>query len=226
VWQKLYDGLKEQNFQVITVAMDARPDAARPYIEAAEVSYPALIDRDHHVAALYNMVNVPQAVWIDEAGMIVRPPETAGAYEAFRALDFSTGKVPQEAQDASAKTRQIYLEAIGDWVAKGAASAHALSPDQVRSKLNPPDSAIAQAHAHFQLGQFLLRQGQTAAADKLFQEARQLHPKSWNIWRQTAEVGDNDLAAGPEFWDRVNALGEDRYYALVDMEGMPKELPQ
>jgi len=29
------------------------------------------------------------------------------------------------------------------------------------------------------------------------------------------------MAAGPEFWARVNALGDDRYYPAVDMAGMP-----
>ena len=51
--------------------MDSEADAARPWIEAAAPSYPALIDRNHRVAELYNMVNVPQAVWIDETGTIV-----------------------------------------------------------------------------------------------------------------------------------------------------------
>ena len=171
------------------------------------------------------MVNVPQAVWIDEDGMIVRPPETAGAYEAFRVLDVDTGTVPQAAQDASARTRQVYLAAIRDWVTKGVASKHVMSQEQARAKLSLPDSNIAQAHANFRLGQFLQRHGQSTEAEELFQEARQLHPKSWNIWRQTAEIGDNDLAAGPEFWARVNALGEDRYYDLVKMDGMPTALP-
>ena len=51
----------------------------------ARPTYPCLIDRDHHVADLYNLVNVPQAVWIDEHGRIVRPPETAGSTDGFRA---------------------------------------------------------------------------------------------------------------------------------------------
>ncbi|MDP6346732.1 MAG: redoxin domain-containing (seleno)protein, partial [Alphaproteobacteria bacterium] len=33
------------------------------------------------------------------------------------------------------------------------------------------------------------------------------------------EIG---LAAGPDFWARVDALGERRYYAPVDMAGMPE----
>jgi hypothetical protein len=30
------------------------------------------------------------------------------------------------------------------------------------------------------------------------------------------------LAAGPEFWQRVDALGDKRYYPLPDMAGMPE----
>ncbi len=225
MWQELYDELKEQNFMVIAVAMDSKADAARPFIEAAAPTYVSLIDQDHQVAALYNMANVPQAVWIDEAGRIVRPPENAGAYEAFRALDFSTGKIPQDALDTMARSRATYTDAIRDWVAKGADSVHVYSEDQAKAHLRLPDEDMATAHASFRLGQFLVRQGDTGEAEKLFQEARRLHPKSWNIWRQTAATDERGIAAGPEFWARVNALGEDRYYDLVDMEGMPTDLP-
>lgn len=81
MWQALFDELKDQNFSIITVAMDADAEAARPFIEAAAPDYISLIDRDHRVAGLYNMVNVPQAVWIDESRQIVRPPEVAGTYD-------------------------------------------------------------------------------------------------------------------------------------------------
>ena len=72
MWQDLYDDLKDRDSTVIAVAMDARDDAARPWIEDVAPSYPCLIDTEHHVAALYNMVNVPQAAWIDEQGQLVR----------------------------------------------------------------------------------------------------------------------------------------------------------
>jgi len=29
------------------------------------------------------------------------------------------------------------------------------------------------------------------------------------------------LVGGREFWARINALGDDRYYPAVDMAGMP-----
>jgi len=34
-------------------------------------------------------------------------------------------------------------------------------------------------------------------------------------------VNDAGLASLPDFWQRVDALGDHRYYAKVDMPGMP-----
>jgi hypothetical protein len=201
--------------------MDAVSAAARPWIEAAKPSYPCLIDNDHRVADLYHMVNVPQAVWIDETGHIVRPTESAGAYEGFRAMDRTTRKVPDEVAAITSLAKRTYVEAVRDWVVRGSASIHAFEPEAAVAHLSLPDETVARAHAHFRLGQHLLRHGQAAAARAQFDEARRLHPGSWNIWRQTAAVDDRGLAAGPEFWARVDALGRRRYYAPVDMEGMP-----
>jgi hypothetical protein len=201
--------------------MDAVSAAARPWIEAAKPRYPCVIDNDHRVADLYHMVNVPQAVWIDEAGHIVRPTESAGAYEGFRAMDRATRQVPDEVAAITNLAKRTYVEAVRDWVVRGSASIHAFEPEAAIAHLSLPDETVARAHAHFRLGQHLLRHGQADAARAQFDEARRLHPDSWNIWRQTAAVDDRGLAAGPEFWARVDALGRRRYYAPVDMEGMP-----
>jgi hypothetical protein len=206
---------------VVAVATDASSDAARPWIEAARPDYLCLIDHDHRVAELYNMVNVPQAVWIDEAGRIVRPTESAGAYEGFRAMDRTTRKVPDEVAAVTARAKRTYVDAVRDWVVHGRSSPHAFSPEQAVTHLILPDEDVARAHAHFRLGQHLSRRGRQAAAQVQFEEARRLHPDSWNIWRQTAAVDARGLASGPEFWARVDALGSRRYYAPVDMEGMP-----
>jgi hypothetical protein len=201
--------------------MDASAEAARPWIEAARPSYPCLIDHDHRVAELYNMVNVPQAVWIDETGQVVRPTESAGAYEGFRAMDRATRKVPDEVAEITSRAKRTYVEAVRDWVLRGPGSAHAFDPERAAAHLTLPDDDVARAHAHFRLGQYLARRGRSASAEAQFAEARRLHPDSWNIWRQTAGVDARGLAAGPEFWARVDSLGSRRYYAPVDMEGMP-----
>jgi PAS domain-containing protein len=206
---------------VVAVAMDASVEAARPWIEAARPTYACLIDRDHRVAELYHMVNVPQAVWIDETGRIVRPTESAGAYEGFRAMDRTTRKVPDDVAAVTSQAKRTYVDAVRDWVVQGQSSRHTFTPEQATAHLGLPDEDVARAHAHFRLGQHLLRRGQRAAAQAQLGEARRLHPDSWNIWRQTAAVDARGLASGPEFWARVDALGSRRYYAPVDMEGMP-----
>jgi hypothetical protein len=216
VWQSLFDELKHQPFVVLAVAMD-QPEAARRWIEAAAPAYPCLIDRDHHLADLYNLVNVPQAVWIDETGRIVRPPETAGSTDGFRAMDRTTFAVPAAVIAERDRVKTMYFAAVRDWVLRGSASAHALDEARAAAKLQVGDMTIAEAHARFRLGLQLLRDGQADEAQAHLAEAIRLHPDSWAMWRQAAEKDKRGLASGPAFWARVDALGERYYYAPVDI---------
>lgn len=205
---------------VMAVAMDT-PEAARPFIEVAKPTYITVIDRDHHVATLFNMVNVPEAVWIDEQGRVVRPAENAGWYEGFRSRNRVTGEMPVDAAEKTARAKQIYMDAVRDWGINGAASKHALTNVAAQSQLRRPNDNVALAHAHFRLGNFLLHAGHSDRAQTHFDEAKRLHPDSWNIWRQTAAKNENGFASGPEFYKRVDALGDRRYYEHVKIEGMP-----
>lgn len=225
MWQKIYDAYQDRNFVVIAVAMDNDPEAARPWIEEANPGYPVLIDRYHRLADLYNMVNVPQAVWIDEQGRIVRPTENAGAFEGFRALDFATMTVPDEVAATVKNSKATYAAAVGDWAEKGADSVHVFTPEAARAHLEAPDDKVAEAHVLFRLGLYLRHSGKRAESDDLLAKASELHPQSWSIWRQAAETLENGLAAGPDFWQRVQALGDEHYYRPVDMAGMPTEGP-
>jgi hypothetical protein len=222
VWQGLYEELKDRNFVVIAVALDSRPNDPLPWIEAAKPTYPCLIDRDHRLAELYNMVNVPQAVWIDERGIIVRPTEPAGAYEGFRKMNRITREMPADAARITAEARVTYLNAIRDWVRKGAASEYAYPADRARDRVPVPTEEMARAHAAFTLGQYLIRNGRAEEGDRWLADASRLHPDSWAIWRQRAGVTELGLASQPDFWERVDALGERKYYAAVDMKGMPQ----
>ena len=73
----------------------------------------------------------------------------------------------------------------------------------------------------FRLGQFLMRHGDAQEGARWLRKATALHPDSWCLWRQQAGVNELGLAALPDFWERVDALGDRRYYAPVDMKGMP-----
>ena len=219
MWQSLHASLQQNNFTVVTVAMD-EPEAARPWIEAAQPTFPCLIDRNHHVADLYNMVNVPQATWIDEQGQIVRPPENAGSSDAFRHMNRSTLQMSPEQIAERNRTKKIYVAAVRDWALKGSASEFAYDAAAARARLRLPDAAIARAHAHFRLAQCLLKRGRSEEAARNFADASRLHPDSWTIWRQAAQKDASGLAVGPQFWARVDALGDRPYHRPVEIKGL------
>ena len=83
VWQVIYEELKQvnPNFEIISFAQDSGGEAdAGPILDAANVTYTSVIDTNHHISALYNLVNVPSAVWVDEEGKIVRFFLTSSLY--------------------------------------------------------------------------------------------------------------------------------------------------
>ena len=217
VWQHLFDSLKTENFTIVAVAEESGgANTARPWIAQANPAYPCLIDVDHRVAALYGMVNVPQCVWIDEAGHIVRPAETAGSTDHFRRMDPVTRTLSPENQAARAAARTAYLDAVRDWVRTGN---HALDANHARRKLPRITPDMALADANFRLGIWLRRNGRPDEATVFLAEASRLYPESWNIWRQAADKNEAGLAAGPDFWDRVRALGDRPYYPPPDLPG-------
>ena len=210
MWQALYEELKDKGFMVVAVAQESRGAAhARPWIEQARSSYWQLIDTDHRLEDLYNLVNVPQAIWIDEQGRIARPPETAGSTDHFRRMDLETRTMTPEDQAERLAARQAYLNAVRAWVTTGA---HALPPDEARTGLPKVTPEIAEARARFRLGLWLRANGRAAEGDLQMAEASRLHPESWSLWRQAADLDEVGKASGPEFWKRVQALGDRPYY--------------
>jgi hypothetical protein len=184
--------------------------------KAAPPTYPCLIDERHIVAQLYNMTNVPMAVWIDEHGHIVRPVEPTGASDGFRKMDRTTFSMPAELAEQGRATRMSYVDAVRDWVKNGNASTYALSADQARARIEAPSPNEALANANFRLGQYLLSQGNNAEAQHYFDIAKKLCPESWHFVRQALEMIGVGNASGPEFLLAVDALGDRPYYAPME----------
>jgi len=98
-------------------------------------------------ADLFNIINVPTMIWIDERGVIVRPAEPAWAAGRWR-TEMTAGieEAPERLQRiiARALAEEIdpegYVAALRDWVAKGDASAWALSPEEVVRRSTPRSS--------------------------------------------------------------------------------------
>lgn len=197
----------------IAIAFDSGGNAAtEPWIKAAKPTYPCLIDRRHLVAELYDMVNVPTAVWIDERGKIVRPSEPAGVTDAFRKMNRTNFSIPIDAMNELQAKRKAYLDALRDWVAKGSESRYALGEAEVLRRMHTPDDTQVRAAANFRLGEFLFEHGHAEAAQKYFEEAKRLRPESWNYKRQAWALEDPMKPGGPEFWAAVDSLGDGKYY--------------
>jgi tetratricopeptide (TPR) repeat protein len=205
----VYRELKEQNFEIISVAQDTGgvKDAGK-WIEAAQPEYTVLIDTQHQVTRLYDMVNVPTAVWINEQGRIVRPNEVAYVDDRFRSLH------GLEAAE--------YLHALRDWVQRSEQSPFALSEQELRERLTPQKPAWALAAAEFGLAEYLYRTGQSAASIRHYKEAQRLNPESWNYKRQAWALSDAERDYGTNFTKEVQKLNGQPYYAPRQLKREPK----
>ncbi len=185
--------------------------------QAKPPTYPNLIDERHVVAELYNMTNVPMAVWINEAGRIVRSAEPAGATDGFRTMDRATFAIQSEVAAKGKSARQNYIDALRDWVARGDASSYALSPVEVQRRTRGPSRNETLGNANFRLGQYLLAHGYKADAQYYFDAAKQLCPDSFHFVRQALELEEIGKASSPEFFKYVDALGDRAYYPPVEL---------
>jgi hypothetical protein len=218
--------LHPQGIEIVTVALDVDPDQARPFIEAAAPEHPSLIDSAHLLDARFGVVNVPNALWIDEHGTIVRPAEPASpgpneATESFRTIDLSS--VPPDIADVLREARKIrseperYVAMLRDWVERGAASPYAHTPDEVIARSQPRSNDEARAAAEFDLGQHLHRHGDHAGAVVHWREAHRLYPANWTYKRQAwnfedpIRQGHTDTYDGSWFED-VKQIGAENYY--------------
>ncbi|MBI4587613.1 MAG: thioredoxin family protein [Candidatus Rokubacteria bacterium] len=196
--------MKPQGLEIITVALDSRgAEGAGEWIRAATPEHPSLIDVEHRVAALYNMVNVPTGVWIDEGGRVVRPNEVA--FVDNRWIDYTKTDMTR------------YVAGLRDWVVNGAASAFALTEAELRRRMALPTPAQALAAANFRLGQYLHAQGHWEDAIPCFKQAQAFHPESWCYKRQAWALSDAEKYYGTSFKKEVEALGGKPYYAPLDL---------
>ena len=201
MWQALYEELKELGFVVITVALDRGPEDARPWIEAASPTHPSLIDVGHAVADLYNMVNVPTVVWIDERGRIVRPNDVAfgtdtfrhiTGIEAARHLGALRAWVRGEAQPKASRADMEIPRA------ERGGEAPIMTAREVRTLQPVPSPADQQARAEFGLGRWLAERGRGEAAERHFVRAGELAPHDFTIRRGTMPIRGID-PMGPAF---------------------------
>jgi len=204
VWQSIYEELKSENFEIISVAQDTGgEEAAGSYFDDANVTYTAIIDVNHHISSLYNLVNVPSGVWIDEQGSIMRINEGTYAKTHFDGA-FGTDD---------------YVPIVRDWVAKGADSEYVWDRNKVRESIFQRTPDAERAQPAFRLGGYYFTNGNDEKAEQYWTMAQELDPTSWNYLRQDLEYEDGG-SAGPEWRarrDQIEAAGGS-YYAPLEIE--------
>ncbi len=214
---------------MVSVALDTGgAQAAAPWIDRAKTTHPTLIDAAHVLDELLGIVNVPSGVWIDEDGIIVRPPEPAFPWRPRQPTEEFLAQLPPLMAEQLREAQNIkidpepYVAALRDWVQSGAQSRFALTREQViaRSRSRGPEESMAAAC--FELGQHLHRHGHEDDAVRWFREAHRLAPRNWTYKRQAWTFADP--LQGPteqyqsDWLSDVRALGPEHYYPAVALE--------
>ena len=207
MWQAIHEELAADGLAVLTVAIDRSPDDARPFIEKAGATHPSLIDTEHRVADLYNMVNVPTVLWIDEEGRIVRPQDVHYVSKLFASMTRFHPRKP--------------LAQLRAWV-HGEAPAYT---GDVAADTKVPSEADQEARATFALAWWLAQNGREDAAEGWFIRAGELAPHDFNIRRGSMPIRGID-PAGPAFFAMVGewtAQGHSYYLPLPDTATTPAD---
>jgi tetratricopeptide (TPR) repeat protein len=229
VWQALRTQLLPFGIEIVTVALDTGGvDAVRPWLDAAKPEHPSLIDVAHITDDLLGFVNVPNSVWIDEHGMIVRPAEPAwpGSTPVIDMLPAMTDHLPPERRGVVDEVLKMKIDPAAslamllDWAEKGAESQYVLSPDEVIARSHPRGDDEARAAAHFELGQHLFAHGDHDAAVPHWREAHRLYPANWTYKRQAWNLEAGDTVTPSDRYDGswlvdVRAIGAENYYPAI-----------
>ena len=230
MWQALRHELHPRGLEIVTVALDVNPEAARVWIEQIKPNHPSLIDSAHRVDELFGVVNVPNGVWIDEVGTIVRPvepasPERQTPPEWQRMADHPD--VPEQLRETLKLATRIriqgneYTGALRDWVAKGRASGYRLPPGDVIARSGLRGKAEAQAAACFELGTYLWDSGKRDLAPRHWREAHRLQPDNWTYKRQAWSLADpfqGPTALYDSCWaEDVKKIGPENYYPRLNL---------
>ena len=171
---------------------------------------------------LLGIVNVPSGVWIDERGVIVRPPEPAFPWHPRQPNEDMLAQLPALVAEQLREAQKMsidpdgYVAGLRDWVKHGARSRYALAADEVAARSAPRSDDRSRAAACFELGQHLHRSGHAGDSVRWFRAAHRLQPDNWTYKRQAWSLAD-PFQGPTEVYDSdwltdVRKVGAETYY--------------
>jgi hypothetical protein len=163
------------------------------------------VDAKHTVSSVFQFINVPMGVWIDERGRIVRPAEPA--WTTSRTDVFGGKPLVIEGDE--------YVAALRDWVTNGDKSRYVLSDDEFARRVKPRSADEMEADASFKLAVWFQQAGKRQLAARYFARAQQLNPDDWNYHRQ--EWSFTPEEAGRKWMEKFQKL-EAPYYPKIELE--------
>ena len=207
MWQELRTELHPKGLEIVTVGLDALgPEACRPFIEAAQPEHPSLIDTHHQMAERFGVLNIPNGIWIDEDGVVVRPAEPAFPRTRAPRRDINLDGFPDRMRETMIEAFDIqsdgdaYVGALRDWVEQGEASRFALSPAEVIRRSAPRPPEVSAGQAHFALAAHLVSTGRADDAVRHFREAHRLQPENFSYKRQAWSLAAEGTGPFERFW--------------------------
>ena len=194
-------------------------EVLRPFIDLARPEHPTLVDDTHRMDALFGVTNIPQNVWIDETGTIVRPPDPGSPAPVPVETDDPTYAMAMEVMHNGRDNPGWYSDRVRDWVQKGPESEYALGPDEVIAQSRPRSPEISQAAAHFDLAQHLWRaEGFTDRVLGHLGRAHTLQPDNITYKRQAYSAWSRSQRPDPRalFWQTPKPGEEDAWPFVSD----------
>lgn len=195
-WERLQQELADSGLKLFSVALDADPEDARPWIEAGAPSYPVAVDTAHVTAERYGITNVPSVVWVDEDDRIVKPPTIAPGDDQFR--------------DWTLIDSEQHHDALRAWVRDGTLPESASTEPETRTDDGQRALALRRIAAH------LVRAGRRDEAAGHLAAAQELAPWDWTVRRGGIAMTGGDPFLGEEFlafWQEWDGAGRPGYGA-------------
>lgn len=193
-WKELQDELADLGLGLFSVALDDDPEAARPWIEAADPSYPVAVDTGFVTAERYGITNVPSVVWVDEDDRIVKPPSIAPGDDQFR--------------EWTGIEASVHHDALRRWVRDGEL------PESAAAGPTQRTDDDQRAMAERRVAHWCFENGHRETAIAHLDRARTLAPWDWTIRRGGLALEGEDTFLGDRFlafWEEWEGAGRPGY---------------